>query len=295
MRKSILLLLVSLVPLYGGARDMAISELKNTAMYIKSVAPKVRTSGSQKAEDLLRRAIEGTKKAKLLFERNNYQLSILYSKEARELASFAVKVAIGRIRTKEGLLLCKNTIEYIYSMDNSEKHYQNELNAATKSLRRARTLFGQEEYKPALLELKRCSAILKGILARVKNLSHISQRTVKEELRIVKGLLKSSRDPELKVLYNRAIFEYQRGNYDLSILILKSIERKIKSEGQRKEELLKTKEKEILYRVKNSKIPPERQVKIQSLLEKYKESMYKKEYDRAKRYLSAIEKLLSTE
>ncbi len=289
MKKLFFVLLISLMPLYGGMREMAFSELQNTATYIKSVAPRIRESGSQKAMKILQKAIEGVKKAKWLFNHGNYQLSMLYAREAKELASFAVKIAIGRIKSRRGILLCRNGLEYINTLDNIKEHQKAELQRAITSLKNAEMYFQKEQYKASLIESRSCLTILKSAIGRSKMLSNISPEIIKSELRSLKKSVESTNDSEIKAMYNRAIAEYQRGNYGISLLLLKSIRKRILD----KKNILNLKIKTIEARIKSAHLSPELKEKVYKLFNLYVDAISKGNRKTADKYYKEIQRILS--
>ena len=293
MRKIGLILLLSLVPLYGGMREIAFSELRNAGIYIKQVAPKVKESGSIRARNLLDKSIKQITQAKIFFERRNYQLCIIYAREARELASFAVKVAIGRVRTKEGLIMCKNSLSYLSSRKDVKKHYLEDLKNARSSLEKAYMFYNREEYKPALLEIRKCVTIMKGIVSHISTFSNIPEEAIKEKLRILRERLAQSKDKETIALYQRAEEEYRKGNYKLSLILVDAINRKLTGTQNGDRVLVESMEKKILTELKVVKLSEKQRSKVNKLLSEYQKAKQTGDYRKAKVILENIKNIIS--
>ncbi len=293
MRRIGLILLLSLMPLYGGMRDIAFSELKNTGIYIKQVAPKVKESNSIRARDLLDKSIEQLTQAKIFFERKNYQLCVIYAREARDLASFAVKVAIGRVRTRDGLIMCKNSLSYLSSRKNVKKHYLEDLKNARNSLEKAYIFYNREEYKPALLEVRRCITITKGIASHILIFSNIPEKAIKEKLRILRERIAQSKDKEVVTLYQRAEEEYRKGNYKLSLILVDAVNRKLTGGQNGDRVLVESMEKKILTELKAMKLPEKQHSKVNKLLAEYQKAKQRGDYQKAKVILENIKNIIS--
>ncbi len=295
MKKTLIIILFSLVPLYGGMRENAYSEIQNTSIYIKSVEPKIKSSGSLRARDLIQKAKTRIFQAKRVFLKRNYRLSVIYAKEARELASFAVKIAIGRVRARGGLIICKNSLLYLSQREDIKKHYLQEIKNAKAALDEAHSYYTREEYKKALLKTKECITTIHSITANSPNFAGVPEKVLKEKLRAYRKLIKKTDDRESILLYQRAEEAFRNGHYKLSLMLLNALERRLKNKPSNDRLLIETMEKKIQASLKTRKIPPQKRQKINLLLSKYKDAKRQGNYQKAQIILENINKILSSE
>ncbi len=292
MKKYLLVLILFLsAPLEGGLKENAWQEIQSTKTFLLSVSQKVSASGSARATEVFARSRKMLIEAYSYYNKRRYMYAIQYAKESREAGGFAVKLAVGRQRSKEGILSCRRYINIItahaggLSNDDALK-----LRKAEGFARAGYRAFNQERYKISLLSCSKCLSLLKSISFSGNNSMFLSKEYLKREIDIIRPLIVKSQNNSLQTMFKKAVEAYNKGHLRLCASLLTSIRERLNAGIN--PEVLDAKEKSIRLRIRQLRAGDRNFVKINKMFAEYTHLKNDKKYEQAMIILEKIEYLL---